>query len=148
MTKHLGQDRGAVPRRHLNPPQQLAADSDIEHNKRLYHGRGTPQSPAYGGTFNLQPPSDESGRYKRLDVADCMLKIFRVEFKQNTETMNTIRWVLKNVRMRSIHKSYMKRSLCFFFFCDVKSSVPKEQISRLKKLPRKPETSSSVSFLT
>lgn len=51
MTKHLEQDRGVVPPRHLNPPQQLAADSDIEHNKTLCHGEGAPQSPAYGGTL-------------------------------------------------------------------------------------------------
>lgn len=77
MTKHLRQDRRSCSIRHLNPPQQLAADSDIEHNNKLCRGEGAPQSPAYGATLICSLCQMSLARMHGLILTDWMLKSFK-----------------------------------------------------------------------
>lgn len=107
MTKHLRRDRGVVPHRHLNPPQQLAADSDTEHNNKLYHGEGAPQSPAYGATLICSLYKMSLASTQGLILTDCMLKSFDRDCEYNL------------LRPNGIHKLSMKGSLCFLVLQEV-----------------------------
>lgn len=114
MTKHLRQDRGVVPHRHPNPPQQLAADSDIERNNKLYHGEGSPQSPAYGATLICSLYQMSLAGRQGLILTDCILqKASRLDKKQRPDYEYNLLYPKSRTE-----KSHKRRDLYAFWCCE------------------------------